>query len=243
MTIEVCANSLTSAINAQKAGANRIELCQNLWCGGTTPSVATIELAREMIDINLAVLIRPRSGDFCYTDLEYQTIQRDILFCKEIGIDGIVIGLLLPDGQIDIRRTAQLTRLAHPMTVCFHRAFDCCINPLGAISQLKNIGVSRILTSGGASTAIEGSSNIQLFLHQANGSIEIMAGGGINSKNVLDFSNKVAVDAIHLSGKAIIKSPSQIKPIHINVGDIPELDYQQTDIEEIATVVQLVHST
>jgi len=144
--LEICADSVQSAIDAQKAGASRVELCDNLLEGGTTPSYGTITSARDNLEIGLHVLIRPRAGDFLYSDLEFQIMRRDIKICKECGTDGIVIGILKKEGTIDVERTAELVKLAHPMSVTFHRAFDMCINPEQGLEDIIASGADRVLT-------------------------------------------------------------------------------------------------
>ena len=156
MIIEVCANSFESALNAQKAGADRIELCVELAVGGLTPSHGLLQKVIEELSIDVNVLIRPRSGDFTFTDAEFDVMKRDILFCKEMGCSGIVSGVLTKDNSIDIERTAALVALAKPLSFTFHRAFDWVVHPKKAIEELVQIGVHRLLTSGQESSAING---------------------------------------------------------------------------------------
>jgi len=146
--LEICVDSAISALNAQSAGADRIELCDNLGEGGTTPGYGMIISARNNLSIGIHVLIRPRGGDFLYSDTEYDIMRRDIELCGENGIDGIVTGILLPDGTIDVERTARLIEFAYPMTATFHRAFDMCADPVRGIEDVIATGASRLLTSG-----------------------------------------------------------------------------------------------
>ena len=154
--IEVCVDSVESAIIAQKTGAWRVELCDNLIEGGTTPSAATIELARKYLDIKLHVIIRPRSGDFLYTDIEMEVIKRDVEIAKSLGVDGIVIGFLCSNGQIDEARLKLIIDLARPMRITFHRAFDVCSNPIQALQVLIDSNVDSLLTSGQKNKAEDG---------------------------------------------------------------------------------------
>jgi len=205
MTIEICTNSVQSAINAQKAGAQRVELCAELSIGGVTPSAATIQLTRKYLNIDVFVLIRPRGGDFCYTDVEFETIKTDIEFCKSVGCDGVVIGILNTDGSIDLARMTELIEIARPMEVTFHRAFDICKNPLEALEQLIDLGVDRILTSGQQNKAIEGVELLEKLVKQANNRIKIMAGSGVNDDNVLHFQ-KIGIQEIHFSASTVLRS-------------------------------------
>src|SRR5690606_31730578 len=156
MLLEICANSLESALNAQSAGADRIELCAELGTGGITPSAGTLKLAKQRLDIPVHVLIRPRSGHFTYSGPEFEVMQADILACRELGLQGIVSGVLREDFSLDLERTKALVELAAPMHFTFHRAFDWVRAPLRALEQLEGIGVSTVLTSGGRATALEG---------------------------------------------------------------------------------------
>src|SRR5690606_27134287 len=146
--LEVCANSVTSAIAAQRGGAHRVEFCQNLEIGGTTPSAGQIRMVRQQLTIGVHVLIRPRGGDVLYTDVEFEEMKADILFCKEVGCNGVVVGLLDVAGRIDRKRTEELVALANPMCVTFHRAFDVCVEPFEALEVVIACGCKRLLTSG-----------------------------------------------------------------------------------------------
>ena len=233
--IEVCANSLESALNAQKGGANRVELCDNLYEGGTTPSAATIQLAQEKLNIDVFVMIRPRGGDFCYSDLEFEIMQADILFCKKIGIPGVVLGILKPDGTVDIKRTKQLVELASPMKVTFHRAIDMTQDPIEAVEAIIESGCHCILTSGQQNKAIQGLSQIQKMHTQAQGRIDIMVGSGINADNALDFA-QIGIQNFHLSGQVFQESVMQYRNPLIAMGGlkgIPEYGRKVTTVGKI----------
>lgn len=204
MIVEVCANSLQSALNAQKAGADRIELCIELGVGGITPSYGMLQLAREHINIPIHVLIRPRSGDFTYTSAEFELMGKDIACCARLGFEGVVCGILQPDLQPDLKRTAALRDKAKGMHFTFHRAFDWIPRPLEALPQLEVIGVDTVLTSGQAATAPKG---FQLLtdLNEAAQKCVIMPGGGIGPQNVLGFKEK-QFKAIHLSAASMVKT-------------------------------------
>ena len=184
MIFEVCASSFESAKNAQIAGAQRIELCSELGVGGITPSYGLITKVMEELSILNCVLIRPRSGDFTYSDEEFDIMLRDIKFCKELDCEGVVTGVLHKDGEIDIERTKRLMEAAGSMDFIYHRAFDCTPNPEKAIEELKKLGVKRILSSGQKKTAIEGLPLLKKLNKIADGKISIMAGGGISPESI-----------------------------------------------------------
>jgi copper homeostasis protein len=199
ISLEVCANSITSALAAQEGGAIRVELCDNLYAGGTTPSPGQITTARKLLSIKLYVLIRPRGSDFLYTDIEFDTMIADVKYCIEAGCDGIVIGMLNADGTIDKERCTQLVQLAKQagLGVTFHRAFDMCVNLFHALEDIIEIGCERILTSGGRSTAMEGARVITELVKKAKGRISIMAGSGITEINAADLIMITGVNKYH----------------------------------------------
>ena len=190
ITIEVCATSLDSAIAAEQGGAKRIELCDNLIEGGTTPSAGSIITARRNLKIEIYVLIRPRGGDFLYNDIEFELMKEDVIMAKKLKADGVVIGILNKDGFVDMKRTKELIKLARPMGVTFHRAFDMCADPFKTLEQLIELNVDRILTSGQKNTAIQGTELINELIKRADGRIEIMPGSGINFDNFSEIVNK-----------------------------------------------------
>ncbi|MEC3881040.1 copper homeostasis protein CutC [Parapedobacter sp. 10938] len=199
--LEICANSVLSALNAQEGGADRVELCQNLESGGTTPSLGQVWLARGGLSIGVHVLIRPRAGGFLYSDIEFLEMKADIMFCKEAKCDGVVIGMLLVDGQVDTVRMAELIELARPMHVTFHRAFDRCRDPFEALEVIIGLGCDRLLTSGMKDTAAEGAETIARLVEQANGRIEVMPGSGINEENILQIVASTGASSFHTSAK------------------------------------------
>ena len=201
MEIEICCGSIQSAANAKAAGATRIELCQGLVEGGTTPSPATIDYAVRNLGLRVFVLIRPRGGDFCYNELEIKTMEEDVEFCKKVGVAGIVVGFLHPDGSINTELTRRFVKLADPLPVTFHRAFDRCPEPLKALEQIIDCGCARILTSSCQPTAIEGADLLQKLVKQANGRIKILAGSGVTPENAVALREKTGVPEIHGSCK------------------------------------------
>ena len=201
MEIEICCGSIQSAANAKAGGAVRIELCQGLIEGGTTPSPATIDYAVRELGLQVFVLVRPRGGDFCYNDLEIKTMEKDVEYCKKAGVAGIVVGFLHPDGTIDTELTKRFVKLAAPLPVTFHRAFDRCTEPLKALEQIIDCGCARILTSGCQPTAMEGAELLKQLVQQANGRIKILAGSGVTPENAAELKRITNVPEIHGSCK------------------------------------------
>lgn len=198
MLVEVCCNSLESALNAQKAGADRIELCSELGVGGLTPSYGLLKLVKAELEIPINVLIRPRSGHFTYSDSELKVMKEDIAFCMEIGVNGIVSGVLTNDFYVHRDQTAQLIAAAESMDFTFHRAFDWVVNPHKAIAELEELGVDSVLTSGQQPNA-DLALNLLSELQAKTTKITVMAGGGVNLSNALLFK-KAGLSVIHLSG-------------------------------------------
>lgn len=203
MLIEICASSYQSAINAETAGAHRIELCSELAVGGITPSHGLLKKVIEKLSIPVHVLIRPRSGDFTYSDDEFEIMKENILYCKSLGCSGIVSGILHEDTTIDLPRTKELVALAAPMSFTFHRAFDWVAHPEKAILELESIGVHSVLTSGQETAAEKGLSLLQKL--QQLSTVKILPGGGINTENVHLFQ-EAGFDQIHLSASKLVKT-------------------------------------
>jgi len=201
--IEICCGSIQSAANAKAGGAVRVELCQGLVEGGTTPSPATIDYAVKELGLKVFVLVRPRGGDFCYNELEIRTMEEDVAYCKKAGVAGIVVGFLHPDGSIDTELTRHFVELSAPLPVTFHRAFDECKEPLKALEQIIDCGCKRILTSGCQPTAMEGADMLQQLVKQADGRITILAGSGVTPDNVLELKQKTGASEFHGSCKKI----------------------------------------
>ncbi len=204
--LEACIDSVEAAIAAQKGGAQRVELCANLLEGGTTPSAGTIQLARQSIDIGIMVMIRPRGGDFCYTSVELEVMKLNIELAKTAGADGVVFGILNPDGTVDRERTAELIELARPLEVTCHRAFDMTRDPLAALETLVDLGVDRILTSGQEISALEGLDLITELVQRAQDRLVIMPGGGITERNVSKIVMQSKVQEVHIAAPVEIAS-------------------------------------
>ncbi|MGZ3752251.1 MAG: copper homeostasis protein CutC [Mucilaginibacter sp.] len=243
--LEVCANSLASALAAQDGGAFRVELCENLNEGGTTPSYGQILMARKLLKIKLYVLIRPREGDFLYSDLEFEVMKADVNYCIEAGCDGVVIGILNVDGSIDKQRCSELVKIAKKkgLGVTFHRAFDMCADLNQALEDIIEMGCDRILTSGGKSTAIEGIHVITHLKEKAAGRIIIMPGSGINETTVADLIHFTKATEIHSSARATVKSAMQFQNDHIIMGSnyIDEFSIQVTDVKKVKDIIKLAN--
>lgn len=240
MDVEVCAYSLESCLNAQHAGARRIELCGGLGEGGTTPSAGLIEAVREAVDIDLYVMIRPRGGDFVYDEYELDTMRRDIDIARRLGANGVVLGVLLPTGEVDVARTRQLVQYAAPLAVTFHRAFDLTPDPVQALEGVIATGAKRILTSGLKPTAIQGADLLAQLVRQADERIEIMAGSGVSADSAPALA-ATGVHALHLTGKAFRPGKQTYFPAEISMaGEIPdERSILYSDPARIAAVVKL----
>lgn len=234
--LEICIDSVESALCAEKGGATRLELCGHLTIGGTTPTTSLIELVKESVNIPVNVLIRPRFGDFLYSDLDYELIKRDIVTAKKHLADGVVIGILTPEGHLDKEKLKVLIELAHPMHVTLHRAFDMCIDPFKALHDAIELGFDTILTSGQASTASEGISLLKELVLKANGRIEIMPGAGINSSNLGYLIEATRAPSFHLSAKTTLESGMRFRNPHVSMGlpGLSEYTLFQTSTEEVA---------
>jgi len=216
--IEICVDTVESAIEAQNAGADRIELCNNLLEGGTTPGFGTICSARNNLTIGLNVIIRPRGGDFLYSDLDFDIMRRDIDSCGECGVDGIVLGIMEPDGSIDIERTAKLIEFARPMSATFHRAFDMCNDPFRGLEDVIATRADRLLTSGQKNRANEGVGLINKLITAADDRIIIMPGSGINDSNIVRIAQCSGAKEFHLTGRKVIESGMSYRKQDISLG-------------------------
>ena len=241
MNLEICANSYKSAINAQKAGAHRIELCSELAVGGITPSYGMIKQVVDSLKIPVYVLIRPRSGNFTYSDSEIKIMKQDILICKKLGCQGIVSGILNNDNTIDSEKTQELVTLSKPFSFTFHRAFDWVINPFESLNQLKNIGVDRILTSGQNTSAEKGIDRLIELKERADNSLSIMPGGGINSKNVKVFKN-AGFKEVHSSASTLYQV-NEIPIVSMNSQILfDERIISNSEIDKIKALLNIINN-
>lgn len=225
--VEVCIDSLHSAFAAQAAGADRVELCANLLEGGTTPSAGLIAEVRCNVSMKLHVMIRPRGGDFCYSAGEFRIMERDIAVAKNLGADAVVIGILDPAGLIDGVAMAKLIELACPMKVTCHRAIDMSRDLRKSLETLIGLGVDYVLTSGGRQTAPEGSAEIARLVRAAKGSIAVIAGSGIDERNVRRVIADTGVTEIHVGLSDAIPSPMKYRNPKISMGKIKGREYSR----------------
>lgn len=239
MLVEVCANSLESALNAEKAGADRIEICSELGIGGITPSYGLLKSLKEHLSIPVHVLIRPRSGDFTYSALEFEIMKKDIALCVELGFQGIVSGVLNADFTLDEERTKTLIALSGSLNFTFHRAFDWVKDPELTLKKLEKSGVDYILTSGQATSATLGE-ELLIKLHASASKCSILPGGGINPNNVYLFK-QLGFQAVHLSGTIFHSTLDVIPPVSMNsLMHLREDARAITDIETIQKVISVV---
>ena len=235
--LELIAFTIQSCIDAQEAGAHRIELCDNAAEGGTTPSYGFIKAAREKLKINLYPIIRPRGGDFLYSDEEFAIMKSDINVCKVFGCDGVVIGILNADGTVDKKRCRELVELAKPMKVTFHRAFDRTKNLYEALEDIIEIGCERILTSGGKSEAAHALDTLALLVNQAAGRISIMPGSGIRSDNIKLIAEKTGAREFHSSARKFIPTGMHYQPAAMNE-TLEQVSLDKTEAESMAAILK-----
>jgi copper homeostasis protein len=242
--LEICVDSIESALNAQAAGADRIELCDNLYEGGTTPGYGTIVSARDNLNIGLHVIIRPRGGDFLYSDTEYDIMRRDIDTCGEYGVDGIVLGILHPAGTVDVERTAKLIEMARPMSVTFHRAFDMCSDSSKGLEGIIATGADRLLTSGLKNKAADGAELIKELIDQAGNRIIIMPGGGLNISNITEIARQTGAGEFHLTGRKTVDSQMTFRREGVFMGSVGTDEYSRkiADSVIIKNIINLLNS-
>lgn len=233
MQLEICANSFQSALHTENAGAQRIELCSELAVGGITPSYGLIKQVIEALKIPVFVLIRPRSGNFTYSDAEFRIMKQDIEICKLLGVQGIVSGVLLPDNTIDLQRTQELIELSKPLSFTFHRAFDCVPNPFESLEELIHLGVHRILTSGLQPTAEKGLDMLKTLHEKATDRLTILAGSGIHPENASIFK-AAGLSEIHASASKVISTENN----HAYFGNTQQTVSCIETIKSILEVIQ-----
>ncbi|MCX6169486.1 MAG: copper homeostasis protein CutC [Ignavibacteriales bacterium] len=234
--LEACVDSIESAMAAQEGGADRIELCADLLEGGTTPSAGTIDSVCKNVNIPIMVMIRPRGGDFCYSDLEFEEMERDIEFIKQFNVAGIVLGILLEDGTVDKERANTLIQLARPMQITFHRAFDMTRNPLEALDDLIALGVERVLTSGQESNVITGIEMLKKLVEKAGDKIIILPGGGINENNVAEIISRCGAKEIHASARVKKESRMKFRNSKTTMSDSKNMPEYETMVTSAARI-------
>ena len=234
--LEICSFDLLSALIAQEAGAHRIELCAGPAEGGTTPGPGLIRAARERIHIDIYPIIRPRGGDFLYTEEEFDIMMKEVTYCKQAGCNGVVVGILHADGSIDKIRTSRLVEMAYPLGVTFHRAFDWAANPFEALEDIISVGCERILTSGQRPTAPEGAELINELVRQADDRIIIMPGSGVRADNIIALAEKTDASEFHTSART--NAPSLMEFINTSMKD--DQSAVRADREEIEKIIRLL---
>ncbi len=240
--LEGCVDSVESAVTAWEAGAGRLELCANLMIGGTTPSLAAFRQVKRLCRVPVHVLIRPRPGDFCYTKQEFALIREEISIFRKEGADGIVIGILKPDGRLDLERMKLLMEDAQGMSVTLHRAFDVCADPYEALEQAAALGIHTILTSGGRANCIEGIQCLGKLMSQADGQIRIMAGGGVGASVIPRLFWEAGIRDFHMSGKMICQSPMTYRKgdVHMGAEGFGEYELWRADGERFREAARIL---
>ena len=230
--VEVCVDSVASAIAAERGGAARVELCSSLIEGGITPSSGLIEVTRAAVSLPIHVMIRPRGGDFCYEDDEFEIMRRDIAVAKQFGANGVVFGILDVHGNVDVARTRQLTDLARPLAVTFHRAFDMTADLFRALDDVCAAGVDRLLTSGGEATSVQGQETIAQLVRKSEGRVVVMPGSGIKPENARALVTQTGVIEIHVGLRSTLPSPMLHRNPRVSMGSVEGREYQRFAVLE-----------
>lgn len=230
--LEICLDSVESATASERGGADRVELCAGLPEGGTTPSAGMIAAVRKKIAIGLQVMIRPRGGDFCYSADEFSIMQRDILIAKQLGASGVVFGILNPDGTVDIARMQQLLDMSRPLKVTCHRAYDMTNDFAQALEDLMEIGVDRVLTSGGKKSAVDAMPTLKQMTQQAQARISVMACGELSIANVKAVIAYTNVREVHAGLGTPVTSAMKFRNQKISMGTMAESEYQHMVVTE-----------
>lgn len=221
-TLEVCADSVESVLAGERGGATRIELCQNIVIGGTTPSPKLFEEIKKHSQIQMHVLIRPRFGDFCYTSYEYSVMKEEVRMFRELGAQGVVIGVLAPEGTLDMKAIYDLMQEAQGMSVTLHRAFDMSSDPYETMEEAISLGMDRILTSGQKNLCTEGIPLLKSLKEKSMGRICIQVGGGVNGTVIRQMYSATGITAYHMSGKEVLDSAMVYRKEEVNMG-LPSL--------------------
>lgn len=242
--LECCVDSVESAIEAQKGGADRLELCGNLIIGGTTPDINLFLAVREKVSLKIHVLIRPRFGDFCYTDEEFNIMIKDVEMFIKSGADGVVIGALTEEGSLNTGRMKELVLAAGDRSVTLHRAFDVCRDPFQTLQDAKNLGIQTILTSGQKNNCLDGKELIRQLVDKAAGEIDIMVGGGVRDTIVEELVRVTKAKSYHMSGSVKLDSSMTWRKEGVSMG-LPlmsEFTIIRTDENEISKVKKLLYT-
>ena len=241
-TLEICTDSVASAVAAQKGGAKRIELCSGLVIGGLSPDPALFKGVRANTDLEIRTLLRPRFGDFCYDEYEFEIMKEDVQMYRELGADGIVTGILLPDGRLDSVRMGELIREAGNADVALHRAFDVCSDPYETLEGAVDLGIRTILTSGQKNSAWEGRELLRELVRRSDGRIEILVGAGVSPETIEKLVPFTGAQAYHMSGKVTLESRMQFRRDGVSMGfpGFSEYEIWQTDADNIRRAVDVL---
>ena len=243
--LETCVDSLISAIEAEKGGASRIELCSNLVIGGVSPSISLFRQVRKYTNLKVRVLLRPRYGDYCYNNYEFEELKEQVEMFREEGADGVVVGILNPDGTLNLEQLAKLKQVANSMEIALHRAFDMCIHPLESLEQAIELQYDTILTGGQALLAWEGRDMLKTLQEQSQDRIEILAAGGINRNVIEKLLPYTGITSYHMSGKIELESAMKYRKPDASMG-LPERDEYKllrTDSTQIQAAADLLRSS
>ena len=245
MVLEICADSVDSAIAAERGGAQRLELCSDLLEGGITPSHGLITQVRHRIAIELYILVRPRGGDFCYSDSEMEWMEDDIVHARNLGADGITLGVLDEHAHVDVDRTRRLVQKAGPLPVTFHRAIDMTPDPSAALPAVIATGARRVLTSGGAARVTQGLAAVARMVQAAGSRIRVMAGGGITAQTIAGVAEATGASEFHASLRTAWPSPVLYRRQGVAMGEIVDREYtrygtQEKDVCALADTLQRI---
>ena len=241
LILEICVDSLESVVAASRGGADRIELCANLIIGGTTPTESFIKKSLEVTDTPLNIMIRPRFGDFCYSDFELEVMEAEIKSAKNLGVNGVVFGVLLPDGNLNVPAMKRLRDAAGDMECTLHRCFDVCADAKTALEDAIEIGMTTILTSGQEADCITGVENLKKINEWAKGRIDIMAGAGLKTQYIKEIYEKAGITSFHMSAKERVTSPMIYKNEKVHMG-LPGFSEYEKDLckEELVAEAKAV---
>lgn len=241
--IEICLESVESVLEAEKGGADRVELCSDLFEGGLSPSIATVRVAKKLSSIKINAMVRPRGGDFCYSDIEFEVMKEEVKAFKAEGVNAIVFGILTPEGDIDTARCREIIELARPLEVTFHRAFDMTKDPYKALDDLISLGVDRVLTSGQEATVYEGIDTLKRLIEIAGDKIIILPGSGIKERNFKKIDAALHAKEYHMSLSSTKESKMTFHPGHIYMGGLlrqSEFLIPCTDSKKIENILNLM---
>lgn len=232
MILEICADSVESAVAAERGGAQRVELCSDLLEGGITPSAGLISQVRRRVSLDLFVMIRPRGGDFAYSNEEFEVMREDIRQAQKLGADGVVLGILDEHARVDVRRTRELVELARPLPVTFHRAIDMTADADSALDDVMQTGVVRVLTSGGAPNVMQGLPRAAAMVQAARDRIAVMVGGGLSVQVLARVAENTGAAEFHASLRSVLPSPVEFRKPGMHMGEIRDREYLRYAVQE-----------